>query len=136
MPSANNVVNLGESNRRFADAYINSLNVGNIQITNGIYSNGGIIAPVYYGVLRGGMMHDTTSTTNLNNLDTSALWWMNASGLTNIPSGLTGDFELEVRESGAINNNRITQKIYSQNMIYIRRRVSGTWSAWYKFTGT
>lgn len=75
----------------------------------------------------------TTTATSFNNITDPGRYWVSMSGMTNGPSGLTtGDCMLEIITTTGI----IRQRLEDAGAVYIRRKTSGTWGSWYKYTGT
>lgn len=92
---------------------------------------------VYKGNSFGGRYSYDTGTVNLNNKTDPTYEWCDTYS-SNKPSGLTGDFLLEVIAVNPLDSNpTIMQKITSTTGMYYRVRPSGgSWGSWYKFSCT
>ena len=82
------------------------------------------------------------NNSNLNNLAVGN-WCSNAtaqtSTLTNVPSGVTGGFNLECRYLTWNNEARLYQKLIPNidtATIYYRTKSGDNWGSWYVFNGT
>ena len=85
------------------------------------------------GELDGAVRNAETTATDFDDITEAGSYWVDVSGMTNGPTGLsTGDCLLEVNAGAAV----IRQKLEAEDAIYIRRCVSDTWGGWVEYTGT
>ena len=85
------------------------------------------------GDLDGIVKNRTTSETDFDDITDPGSYWVNVSGMTGGPSDISaGDCLLEINDSGTV----LRQRLEADAAIYTRRKTSGTWSNWNKFTGT
>lgn len=116
---------IGQDVVTYAEDGTETFNPGNalIEITDGGDVN-------ILGALRGG--YAETQETNLNSITEDGKYWINISGMSNRPSGVdSGDFLLEVFST----SGNIIQRLIRAGSFFVRRN-TGTWSAWFKYTGT
>ena len=93
-------------------------------------ANKSITAAAYHG----GHARDASTETDFNNITVDGAYYVNTTSMSNKPNNISStDVELEVTSIGS---SIVIQKIYIDATMYIRRRTSGTWDSWYKFTGT
>lgn len=86
-----------------------------------------------YAELIGAVQNAETTETDFDDITEAGSYWVDVSGMTNGPTGLsTGDCLLEVNAGAAV----IRQKLEAEAAIYIRRCVSNTWGGWVEYTGT
>lgn len=86
-----------------------------------------------YAELIGAVQNAETTETDFDDITEAGSYWVDVSGMTNGPTGLsTGDCLLEVNAGAAV----IQQKLEAEAAIYIRRCVSNTWGGWVEYTGT
>ena len=86
-----------------------------------------------YAKLIGAVQNAETTETDFDDITEAGSYWVDVSGMTNGPTGLsTGDCLLEVNAGAAV----IRQKLEAEAAIYIRRCVSNTWGGWVEYTGT
>ena len=86
-----------------------------------------------YAELIGAVQNAETTETDFDDITEAGSYWVDVSGMTNGPTGLsTGDCLLEVNAGAAV----IRQKLEAEAEIYIRRCVSNTWGGWVEYTGT
>lgn len=74
----------------------------------------------------------TTTQTDFNDIVIPGTYWVNVDGMSNKPSGTSGDCLLEISATTGI----IRQRLETVDAVFIRRMTGTTWSSWYRFTGT
>ena len=77
---------------------------------------------------------ESTEATDFNDLTTEGFYYLSITSSTgNKPSGIaTGTADVEVQ---SISDTILVQRVFTESVLYQRRRTSGTWGSWYKFTG-
>lgn len=77
--------------------------------------------------------YDSTIT-NFNNMTSDGRWWVSLSSMNNGPSDFT--VGIGIVDIISVSSTNKIQIIYREGAIYTRNLVNGSFSSWYKYSGT